>query len=89
MSDEKKMWGIHTQDDNLFLQGNVIAIGWKEMGDLLSIAPDRDSFKAKYSEVYPDSKKGSIGTSSGMLYRFVYEVQIGDYVASLVRNTEK
>ena len=80
MSDEKKMWGIHTQDDNLFLQGNVIAIGWKEMGDLLSIAPDRDSFKAKYSEVYPDSKKGSIGTSSGMLYRFVYEVQIGDYV---------
>ena len=27
MADEKKVWGIHTQDDSLFLQGNVIAIG--------------------------------------------------------------
>ena len=74
------MWGIHTQDDYLFLHGNVIAVGWKEMGDLSTIAPDRESFREKYAVAYPDSKKGSISTSSGMLYRFVHEMQLGDYV---------
>ena len=80
MIEEGKMWGIHTQDDYLFLHGNVIAVGWKEMGDLSTIAPDRESFREKYSVAYPDSKKGSISTSSGMLYRFVHEMQLGDYV---------
>ena len=31
-------------------------------------------------EVYPNAKKGAIPTSSGMLYRFMYEMQVGDYV---------
>lgn len=31
--DNIKVWGIHTQDDRLFLDENVIAIGWKAMGD--------------------------------------------------------
>lgn len=77
---EKKVWGIHTSDNNLFLHGNVIAIGWREIGDLRLIAPNREAFKKKYSETYPDVKKGSIATGAGMLFRFLHEVQIGDYV---------
>ena len=80
MSEEIKVWGIHTYDDNLFLKENVIAIGWREMGDLSLIEQDREAFKAKYTEVYKDAKKGSIPTCAGMLYRFVNEVKIGDYV---------
>jgi len=80
ISEEKRVWGIHTQDDHLFLHGNVVAIGWKEMGDLRTINADRDSFKIKYTETYPDAKKGSIPTSSGMLFRFIHEMQIGDYI---------
>ena len=80
MSEETKVWGIHNLDSNLFLSQNVIAIGWEEMGDLSSIEPNRDAFKKKYSEVYSDAKKGSIATGAGMLYRFLYEAQIGDYV---------
>lgn len=79
-NEEKKIWGIHTQDDNLFLKDNVIAIGWKEMGDLRLIDANRDTFKDKYLQTYPDAKRGSIATAAGMLYRFCYEVQIGDYV---------
>ena len=79
-NEEKKIWGIHTQDDNLFLKGNVIAIGWHEMGDLSLIYANRDAFKDKYIQAYPDAKKGSIATAAGMLYRFCYEVQVGDYV---------
>ena len=35
---ERKIWGIHTQDHELFLKHNVIAIGWKEIGDLHILA---------------------------------------------------
>lgn len=78
--EEKKIWGIHTQDDNLFLRNNMIAIGWRDMGDLRSIGDDRDAFKARYAEVYPDAKKGSVAPCAGMLFRFLHEAQIGDYV---------
>lgn len=77
---EKKVWGIHTTDDVLFLNQNVIAIGWEQMGDLSQIPKDREKFKQKYVRIFPDVKKGSIPTSAGMLYRFVHEVQEGDYV---------
>lgn len=79
-NEEKKIWGIHTQNDNLFLKDNIIAIGWKEMGNLSTIDVTRDAFKGKYMQVYPHAKKGSIPTVVGMLYRFCHEVQIGDYV---------
>jgi len=34
----KTVWGIHTMDDPLFLNQNLIAIGWEEMGDLSAIS---------------------------------------------------
>ena len=77
---EKRFWGIHTRDENLFLKQGKIAIGWRDMGDLSVIADSRDAFKTKYQSVYPNAKKCSIPTGSGMLYRFCHEVQIGDYV---------
>ncbi|MCI8602026.1 MAG: restriction endonuclease [Oscillospiraceae bacterium] len=74
------VWGIHTMDDSLFLNQGLIAIGWEEMGNLSAINATRDAYKEKYLAVYPNAKKGSIPTSAGMLYRFVHEVQEGDYV---------
>lgn len=50
------------------------------MGDLKQIEGNRDAFKERYNTVYPDSKKGAVANGAGMLYRFVYDVQIGDYV---------
>lgn len=79
--EDKRLWGIHTKDDNLFLHDDTIAIGWSAMGDLTAIGNSREAFKAKYAETYPDSKKGAIANAAGMLYRFAHEVQIGDYVA--------
>lgn len=79
-SEEKKIWGIHTQNDNLFLSKDLIAIGWRDFGDLTKVDASRDAFKAHYLEAYPDAKKGQIANGAGMLYRFLHEVQIGDYV---------
>lgn len=80
MAEEKTVWGIHTMNDPLFLSQNLIAIGWEAMGNLSSISASRDAYKERYIAAYPDAKKGSIATSAGMLYRFVHEVQEGDYV---------
>ena len=79
-NDEVRVWGIHTQDDNLFLLNNKIAIGWRDFGDLREVEATREAFKERYTKVYSGAKKGSVPTSSGMLYRFIHEVQIGDYV---------
>ena len=78
--EETRVWGIHTMDDELFLKENVIAIGWKEIGDLSSIEQTREAFRENYEKTYPDAKKGSIATSAGMLYRFCCEAKPGDFV---------
>lgn len=83
------VWGIHTMNDNLFLNNNVIAIGWKAFGDLSVLDATREAFKAHYEKSYPDAKKGSIPTSAGMLFRFIHEVQIGDYVVFLLKLTAR
>ena len=77
---EKKIWGIHTYDEALFLKDDKMAIGWKEIGNLREISANREDFKKKYVQVYPDASKGAVATCAGMLYRFCHEVQIGDYV---------
>ena len=80
MAETKVVWGIHTTQENLFLPKNIIGIGWEEMGDINCAGDNRDDIKKRYAEVYPEATSGSISTCVGMLYRFVYEVQVGDYV---------
>lgn len=54
---EIRVQGIHTNNDLLFLNKNIIEIGWKEIGDISKLPPNRESFNEKYAEVYPDAKK--------------------------------
>ena len=82
---EAVIWGIHagkTGDaDALFLQGNYVAIGWDPMGDLAAIAPNRDAFKAKVEQVFPDKKPGAIPGIAGQSFRFAHEMKVGDVLA--------
>lgn len=79
-NEDRRVWGIHTFDDALFLKRDTIAIGWNEMGDMAGFEPTRDAFKERYMEVFPDEKPGAIAGCAGMVYRFVCEMQEGDYV---------
>lgn len=79
-SSEKRVWGIHTKNDYLFLHENVIAIGWYEMGDMSLLPPDREAFREKMAAALPEKSKASIATMNGQVYRFVHEVQVGDYI---------
>lgn len=75
------IWGIHagrTGDaDTMFLKQNCIAIGWEEMGDLSKLAPDREAFRTKYVDSYPNAKQGAIATVSGIPFRFLHEMKKG------------
>lgn len=78
------IWGIHagkTGDaDTLFLKKKFVAIGWHKIGNLGKIKADREAFKEKVAEAYPDSKPGAIPNNAGQLYRFVHEMKQGDIV---------
>jgi len=78
------IWGIHAgrsgDADRLFLKHNCVAIGWPKMGDLSAVGQDRDALKAKLPQVYPDTKPGAIAPQAGVMFRFAYEVKVGDLV---------
>jgi restriction system protein len=78
------LWGIHagkTGDaDKLFLTRSVIALGWVAVGDLSKLSADREAFKARVKECYPDRPEGYIRNAAGQLFRFVHEAKVGDYV---------
>jgi len=73
------MWGIHTGNDALFLERNVIAIDFS-MGDLSDLPKTREAFKEKYQSLFPKANKYRVAASASQPYRFVCEAQIGDYV---------
>ncbi|MBQ8822779.1 MAG: winged helix-turn-helix transcriptional regulator [Lachnospiraceae bacterium] len=52
------VWGIHTQNDGLFLNDNVIAIGWKDFGDLSLLDATREAFKTHYILAHRDFSNG-------------------------------
>lgn len=79
-NEDKRIWGIHARNDDLFLNNKVVAIGWRELGNLSEIDNNRNAFKKKYIQVFSDDTKGRVSVVAGMLYRFCHEVQIGDYV---------
>jgi len=78
------VWGIHagrTGDaDSLFLRQGCVAIGWDAMGDLSLLSGDREAFKQRYVQAFPDAKKGGIATVSGIPFRFLHEMKVGDLV---------
>lgn len=84
MNDERAIWGIHagkTGDaDLLFRQKNRIGLGWAEMGDLSRIPAEREAFKNKVAQVYPEMNPGAKINSASQLFRFVHEMKIGDLV---------
>jgi restriction system protein len=88
MSQDPTLWGIHagkTGDaESLFLKQNVISLGWHEIGDLKTLKGTREAFKERYAAVYAEAAKakpGTVPTSAGQLYRFLHEMQEGDFVA--------
>ena len=55
-------------------------MGWKEVGDLSTVEPNRESIKEAVNCAYPGRKPMSNAVSAGQLFRFLHEMQDGDFV---------
>jgi restriction system protein len=90
--EEKTIWGIHAgktgEEESLFLDKRVIAVGWVEFGSLDGLKT-REDFKEKYAQIYADASVQSVATSAGQLFRFVHEMQVGDLVAYLAKKSRQ
>ncbi|MEO1490229.1 MAG: restriction endonuclease, partial [Pseudomonadota bacterium] len=76
----RSVWGIHmpkTVGDAPVRDGYA-CIGWPTMGDIFAIPNDRDAYKTKLREAYPDKKLGAIPVEAGTVFRFAQEVAVGD-----------
>ncbi|MBB2988519.1 AAA family ATPase [Terracoccus luteus] len=81
-------WGIHNNMPAIDPRADgAVRIGWDEMGDLSSIAPSRDAFKASLTSRMPEIGDERIPSSAGTLYRFVHTMQVGDIVVCPHRAT--
>jgi restriction system protein len=80
---DRTFWGIHVvgaAGDAIYLKQNHVAIGWPEAGDLAQVKSDRESFKQKVEQTYQGQKRGWVINSASQLFRFVHEMQKGDFV---------
>lgn len=81
---EKTLWGIHggrTGDaDGMFLRKNRIGLGWIQAGDIGKWKANREDFKTKVKEAYPDKTPAAVAGSAGQLFRFAHELKEGDLV---------
>lgn len=75
------LYGMHIklQNDALDDSNSHICIGWSAMGDLSSITTKED-LSSRYEATWPNEKVRKKGQDIGQIWRFVKEMQIGDYV---------
>lgn len=68
---------------NEMYKGNQIVIGWSKTQDkLFNLELDREGFKDILKQTYPEMYSDnpySVGQAAGYLWRFIREMQIGDY----------
>lgn len=70
--------GSHVGDRPI--DGNYVALGWSEVGDLTKIPPNREDFKKAVAAAYPDKKPGAIPVDAGTLFKFTYVIKEDDLV---------
>lgn len=77
------MWKVTAGQGNAyvddFLEKELVAIGWFELGPIESGA-SRDEIAALYRENHPQKTKQQIISGVGQIYRFLNEMQEGDEV---------
>jgi restriction system protein len=74
------LWGIHHRGAHDFLGEGIIAVGWPDAGDLTDLPEDRDRFKTRLRESFPDRSEAWVANAAGQLLRFRHVMQAGELV---------
>lgn len=83
---KKRTWiiraGYQAEIVSEFLEKNIIAIGWKELGDF-KIENEWQSFRNEVKKhLPPDYSEQRIGAAAGQLWTFIHEIKVHDYVVT-------
>ena len=62
-----------------------MSLGWRAIGDLRTIGPDRAALKAALAEAYPEARPRALPVWAGVLLRFAFEMAVGDLVVHPVK----
>ena len=88
----KHAWMVRAGNDNeladIVQEREVVAIGWENMGDVSGL-DTRATFKRRYREVNPEASDGRVAVNAGQIYRFVREIQDGDYVLTYIKSSRE
>lgn len=77
----RNVFGIHIKEENTALSEDNphICIGWSGMGDLSDITT-KEELRNRYDQTWPDANKWTKGQDVGQVWRFLNNMQVGDYV---------
>jgi hypothetical protein len=62
------------------VEKGYVGIGWMQLGDLAAIPPNRAAFRAAHAAAIPEASEGATRLEAGMLYRFLFEMKVGDLI---------
>lgn len=76
------LWGLHNDriDPATLVREGFVSIAYDAMGDLRDVGDDQTRMKLVLTEAYPAKKAGAIPVMAGVLRRFAFLAQEGDYV---------
>jgi restriction system protein len=74
------MWGLHHRGAYDFVSEGFVAVGWPDAGDLTNLPDDRDRFKERLHESFPDKSKFWVANAAGQLLRFRHVMQPGELI---------
>jgi restriction system protein len=80
MDETLTIWGVHHTGGLDFVERDFVAIGWPDAGDLTDVAVEREDFKARLRERYPDRSEAWVANAAGQLLRFRHVMRRGDLV---------
>jgi len=77
-----KVWGIHMPVwvGEEPIEKGYVCIGWKAMGNIFELPNDREAYKKRLAQAYPDAKPRAIPVDAGTLFRFAHEISAGDVI---------
>ena len=80
----KPLWviraGLRSAAHDLFIDHGLVVLMKQEMEDLRRLPKDRQAFYAAYHSKHAGEGRTAISGIGGKFFRFIHEVQVGDYV---------
>jgi restriction system protein len=79
------MWMVRGEGGSLydaFRERGVVAIGWSQLAPHAQPGVSRKQLISLLQSIEPQAKKGSLISGASQVWRFVNEIQIGDWIIS-------